>query len=124
MRGTPVRTPRTFPSRRPSTTIALLAATVASAALAGPASASTVRRCGTIAVPSTQARAATSLRGPALACATVRRVVRRAYDRSVLLADTRPFTVRDAGRAYRCRYTPRTGGIVCETGPRRLRGTI
>lgn len=83
-----------------------------------------MHRCGTIAVPRTQARATTSLRGRSLACGTVRRVVRSAYGRSVLLADTRPFTVRDAGRSYRCRYAPGSGGIVCETRDRRLRGTI
>ncbi len=85
---------------------------------------SPVVRCGAVAVPGTQARAAVSLRGRRLACATVRRVVRTAYGRSVLIGETRTFTVRDAGRTYRCRYTPRTGGMVCEGRGRRLRGTI
>lgn len=105
----------------------LLAPLVAAGLLGGAAPASAadaVRRCGTIAVPSTQARAAVSLRGTALPCTTVRRVIRAAYGRSVLLGDTRTFTLRDAGRSYRCRYTPRTGGIVCEGRGRRLRGTV
>lgn len=88
------------------------------------AAAATVHRCGTIAVPATQARAAVSLRGTALQCTAVKRVVRTAYEHSVLIGDTRPFTVRDAGRTFRCRYTPRTGGMVCEGRGRRLRGTI
>lgn len=104
------------------TTAALLAGAWTSAALAAPTS--SVRRCGTIAVPSTQARAAVSLRGTALPCTTVKRVVRAAYRRSVLIADTRPFALRDAGRTYRCRYTPASGGMVCEAKGRRLRGEI
>lgn len=86
--------------------------------------ATSLRRCGRVDVPNTQAVARVSLRGTALACSTVRRIVRTAYGRSVLLGDTRTFTVRDGGRAFRCRYAPTTGGMVC-TGPgRRLRGTI
>lgn len=101
-------------------------AVLAAAAVAPPAVAadSAVRRCGTIAVPDTQARAAVSLRGTGLACSRVRRVVRTAYERSVLLGDTRPFTVRDDRRAFRCRYAPSSGSMVCEAPGRRLRGTI
>lgn len=103
-----------------------LALLVAAAGAAPPAGAadSVVRRCGTIAVPDTQARAAVSLRGTALACSSVRRVIRTGYERSVLVGDTRPFTVRNAGRTFRCRYTPSSGGMVCEGRGRRLRGTI
>lgn len=104
--------------------VAMALATAPPASAAAPRSAAAVKRCGTIAVPSTQARAAVSLRGSALACTSVKRVVRSAYEHSVLLADTRPFTVRDAGRSFRCRYTPRTGGMVCEGRGRRIRGTI
>lgn len=109
---------------RPVVLVPVLAALGLAGGVAPASAADAVRRCGTIAVPSTQARAAVSLRGSALPCATVRRVIRRAYDRTVLLGDTRPFTQRDAGRSYRCRYTPRTGGIVCEGRGRRLRGAI
>lgn len=98
--------------------VVAVAATTAASADAG------VRRCGTITVPGTQARAAVSLRGTALSCTTVRRVVRAAYERSVLIGDPRPFTLRDAGRSYRCRYTAATGSTVCEGRGRRLRGTI
>lgn len=111
--------------RSRSARLAPLLIVVAGLGTASQASAADgVRRCGTIAVPSTQARAAVSLRGTALPCATVRRVIRGAYGRSVLLGDPRTFTHRDAGRVYRCRYAPRTGGIVCEGRGRRLRGTI
>jgi hypothetical protein len=123
--GVPVATARPAASNPRRALAVVLAAIGLALATAGPAGAAqTVRRCGTIAVPSTQARAAVSLRGKALACTTVKRVVRKAYERSVLLADTRPFTVRDDGRSFRCRYTPSTGAIVCEGGGRRLRGTI
>jgi hypothetical protein len=106
--------------------IALLVATLLAGAWTSPAAAapSTVRRCGTVAVPSTQSRAAVSLRGRSLPCTTVRRVVVAAYRRSVLIGDTRPFALRDAGRTWRCRYTPSSGGMVCEATGRRLRGTI
>lgn len=103
--------------------LAVLIAVAASVPAASAAS-SAVRRCGTIAVPSTQARAAVSLRGTGLACASVRAVIRTAYGRSVLVGDTRPFTVRRDGRSFRCRYTPSSGGMICEAGGRRLRGTI
>lgn len=103
--------------------LALLAVGAAAVPSANAAT-SAVRRCGTIAVPSTDARAAVSLRGTSLPCASVRRVVRTAYERSVLVGDTRPFTVRDGGRTFRCRYTPRSGGMICEGRGRRLRGTI
>lgn len=104
---------------------AVLAALLGGAAVPAAASAAgAVQRCGTIAVPNTQARAAVSLRGPRLACSRVTRVVRTAYRRSVLLGDTRAFTVREGSRSFRCRYTPRTGGMVCEGAGRRLRGTI
>lgn len=103
----------------------LLVAVAAGLASAAPASAAApVQRCGTIAVPDTQARAAVSLRGTRLACTSAKRVVRTAYEHSVLIGDTRPFTVRDGGRSFRCRYTPKTGGMVCEGRGRRLRGTI
>ncbi|MEV4422640.1 hypothetical protein AB0L40_22090 [Patulibacter sp. NPDC049589] len=104
--------------------LAVLVTSVCVVAPSAGAAASPVHRCGTIAVPATQARAAVSLRGTALKCTVVKRVVRAAYERSVLIGDTRPFTVRDAGRIFRCRYTPRTGGMVCEGRGRRLRGTI
>jgi hypothetical protein len=74
-------------------------------------------------VPDTEATATVSLRGPRLPCATVRRVVRTAYGRTVLLAATRT-TVRDAGRTFRCRYTPSSGAMVCDASGRRLRGTL
>jgi len=103
---------------------AAVAALLGGATAPGAAAAGAVHRCGTLAVPSTQARAAVSLRGPRLACSRVRRVVRTAYERSVLLGDTRAFTVRERSRSFRCRYAPRTGGMVCEGAGRRLRGTI
>ena len=109
---------------RPAALVPLLVVAGLGAGAARAPAADAVRRCGTIAVPSTQARATVSLRGTALPCATVRRVIRAAYGRSVLLGDARPFTQRDAGRSYRCRYAPRTGGMVCEGRGRRLRGTI
>ncbi|CAB4919945.1 unannotated protein [freshwater metagenome] len=117
----------TLPPHGPGTptTTGRTGATAVPRALPGAArAAAPLRRCGRIDVPSTQATAAVSLRGTALACSTVRRVVRAAYRRSVLLGDTRTFTVRDAGRAYRCRYAPASGGMVCTAPGRRLRGTI
>ncbi|WP_026911019.1 hypothetical protein [Patulibacter minatonensis] len=118
-----------MPARRPSpllvaTACAALTATVPVAipTVAGAAP-STVHRCGTIAVPGTESRAAVSLRGTSLACRSVQRVVRTAYSRTVLLGATR-VTVRDAGRTFRCVYTSRTGSMVCEGRGRRLRGTI
>lgn len=115
------------PAHGPGTPTATPHAGTAAAPRALPAAAraaAPLRRCGRIDVPSTQATAAVSLRGTSLACSTVRRVVRTAYGRSVLLGDTRTFTVRDAGRAFRCRYAPTTGGMVCTAPGRRLRGTI
>lgn len=124
-----MRAPRTpappSPRHRAAVVAALTLGVLAIGAVpSASAASSTVTRCGTIAVPGAEARAAVSLRGTRLPCRTVRRVVHTAYERSVLLGDTRPFTVRDAGRSFRCRYTPSSGGMVCEAPGRRLRGTI
>lgn len=111
------------------TTAIPAAATTAAATTTSPSpttpavATTTTRACGRIAVPGTEARATVTLRGASLACTTVRRVVRTAYGRTVLVAA--PWTtVRVAGRTFRCRYTASSGAMVCDAPGRRLRGTI